>query len=230
MPPLDLIAWIFIVVWATLLVGSLWLDRNPARAAWMARPARLGSSLVLVILAWYGYILADGLPAVRYAGFIAAGMTLGFVGDLFMARVLPASNRVLGGMAAFGIGHVLYIVAVVTYAPIGWIAWMLWLGIGALLLYFVILRGQKVTILHRAAVGYAGLLISTAGVATGLALQQPLFTGLAVGATLFLISDLFIAVDLFQPGRFPFLNNLIWITYGPAQALIVASIWSTFQP
>jgi hypothetical protein len=47
---------------------------------------------------------------------------------------------------------------------------------------------------------------------------------------LFLISDLFIAVDLFKPGRFPFLNKLVWITYGPAQALIVTSIWSTFQP
>jgi hypothetical protein len=230
MPPLDLIAWILIVGWAFLLLGSFWLGSNPARAAWMERSARLGSSLVLVILAWYGYILADGLSSVRYAGFIAAGMTLGFIGDLFMAKVLPAPNRVLGGMGAFGISHILYIVAVITYAPIGWIGWIVWLGIGALLAYFVVLRGEQVTVLHRAALIYALLLASTAGVATGLSFQQPLFTGLAVGAALFLVSDLLIAVDLFKPGRFPFLNKLVWLTYGPGQALIVTSIWSTFQP
>jgi hypothetical protein len=224
MPPLDLIAWILIVGWALLLGCNSGMD------TWRSRWARLGSSLVLVGLAWYGYILAGALPSVRYAGFIAAGMTLGFIGDLFMAKVLPAPNRVLGGMAAFGIGHILYIVAIVTYAPVGWIAWILWLGIGALVAYFIVLRGERVTVLHRAALIYALLLASTAGVSTGLALQQPLFTGLAVGASLFLISDLLIAVDLFKPGRFPFLNNLVWITYGPAQALIVTSIWSTFQP
>lgn len=230
MPPLDLIAWILIVGWAFLLGGSFWLGDKPTRPAWMARWARLGSSLALVILAGYGAILADEPPSIQYAGFIAAGMAAGFIGDLFMARVLPAPNRVLGGMAAFGIGHILYIVAVVTYAPIGWLGWLLWLGIGALLAYLVILRGEQVTLLHRAALIYALLLASTAGVSTGLALQQPIFTGLAVGAALFLVSDLFIAVDLFKPGRFPFLNNLIWLTYGPGQALIVASIWSTFQP
>jgi hypothetical protein len=229
MPPLDLIAWILIVGWALLLLGSLWLGRSPTSAG-MARWARMGSSLVLVGVGWYGYILADALFSVRYAGFIAAGMTLGFIGDLFMAKVLPAPNRVLGGMAAFGIGHILYIIAIVTYAPVGWIAWILWLGIGALLIYFVVLRGERVTLLHRAALVYALLLASTAGVATGLAFQRELFTGLAVGAALFLISDLFIAVDLFKPGRFPFLNHLIWLTYGPGQALIVTSIWSTFQP
>jgi hypothetical protein len=230
MPPLDLIAWILIVGWALLLGSSIWLGRNSAMDTWRSRWARLGSSLVLVGLAWYGYILADALPSVRYAGFIAAGMTFGFIGDLFMAKVLPAPSRVLGGMAVFGIGHILYIVAIVTYAPVGWIAWILWLGIGALLVYLVILRGERVTILHRAALVYALLLASTAGVATGLALQHGLFAGLAIGAALFLISDLFIAVDLFKPDHFPFLNKLVWITYGPGQALIITSIWSTFQP
>jgi hypothetical protein len=228
MPPLDLIAWILIVGWALLLGSSIWLGRNSAVDTGRSRWARLGSSLVLVGVGWYGYIFADAVSSVRYAGFIAAGMTLGFIGDLFMARVLPAPNRVLGGMAAFGIGHILYIVAIITYAPIGWMAWILWLGIGALLVYFIILRGEQVTILHRAALVYALLLASTAGVATGLALQHEIFTGLAIGAALFLLSDLFIAADLFKPGRFPFLNQLIWLTYGPGQALIVTSIWNTF--
>lgn len=223
MPPLDLIAWLLVGVWAILLFFGLVRKHT---ASW----PRLASSFVLVVLVWYGYLLAEDLPAVRYAGFIAAGMTVGLVGDLYMARVLPAPSRELAGMIAFGIGHIFYITAVVTYAPVGWIAWIIWLLLGGLLGYLVVLRNAQPPVLRRGALGYTLLLASGAGVATGLALQQPLFSGLAVGAALFLLSDLLIALDLFANRKFPGINTFIWLTYGPAQALIVTSIWSTFQP
>lgn len=223
MPPLDLIAWLLVGAWVILLVIGL------ARMHTSSWP-RLASSLVLVLLVWYGYMLADNFAAVRYAGFIAAGMSVGLVGDLYMARVLPAPSRELAGMLAFGLGHIFYITAVVTYAPVGWIAWIVWLLLGGLLGYFVVMRNTQPPVIRRGALGYTLLLASTAGVATGLALQQPLFSGLAVGAALFLVSDLLIALDLFAKHKFPAMNTLIWLTYGPAQALIVTSIWSTFQP
>ena len=97
--------------------------------------------------------------------------------------------------------------------------------------YFVILRGAKPTALHRAALPYALLLASTAGIATGLALQAPAFWTMAAGATLFLLSDLIIAARLFSPEgafgsqrHFYLIDNAIWLTYGPAQMLIVYSI------
>lgn len=225
MPPLDLIAWLWVGAWVFLLLLGLARMRT---ASW----PRLASSFVLVVLVWYGYVLAEDLSAVRYAGFIAAGMSVGLVGDLYMARVLPAPSRELAGMLAFGLGHIFYITAVVTYAPVGWIAWIIWLLIGGLLGYFVVLSSTQLQppAIRRGALGYTLLLASTAGVATGLALQQPLFSGLAVGAALFLVSDLLIALDLFANRKFPAMNTLIWLTYGPAQALIVTSIWSTFQP
>ncbi len=223
MPPLDLLAWILVAVWALLLFGGVIFLRMP-------RWTRLGSSLVLVILVWYGYVLAEDLSAVRYAGFIAAGMTLGLVGDLYMAQVLPSSNRMVTGMAAFGLGHIFYITAIVSYAPLGWIAWLIWVLVGATLAYAVIMRSKQPLVLRRAALVYSILLASTAGVAGGLAIQHPLFTGLAVGGALFLISDLLIALDLFRDRQLPAMNIWIWLTYGPAQALIVTSIWSTFQP
>lgn len=223
MPPLDLIAWLLVGAWIILLVIGLLRMHT---SSW----PRLASSLVLVLLVWYGYILADDVAAVRYAGFIAAGMSVGLVGDFYMARVLPAPSRELAGMIAFGLGHIFYITAVVSYAPVGWIAWIAWLLFGGLLGYSVVMHGAQPLVIRRSALGYTLLLSSVAGVATGLAIQQPVFSGLAVGAALFLLSDLLIALDLFARRTFPATNRLIWLTYGSAQALIVISIWSTFQP
>jgi hypothetical protein len=72
-----------------------------------------------------------------------------------------------------------------------------------------------------AALLYALLLAGTAGVATGLALQTPAFIPVAVGAALFLASDLILAGELFNGLSFPLIGDVVWLTYGPAQALIV---------
>ncbi|MEZ4634348.1 MAG: lysoplasmalogenase family protein [Caldilineaceae bacterium] len=117
-------------------------------------------------------------------------------------------------MIAFGLCHVFYITAVVTYAPVGWLAWLLWVILGTVIAYLVVVRTGAPAILRRAAFGYALLLSSTAGVTTGLALQRPIFTGLALGGVLFLISDTFIAIDLYNKHRLPAISSLIWLTYG----------------
>jgi hypothetical protein len=221
----DLFLWMLLLLWALLLFGGFALGRDLARAERIPRWARLGSSLALVMLAWYGYLLADTQPAERYAVMIAVGMSLGFAGDLFMARVLPAPNRVLAGMGAFGLGHIAYIAAITGYAPVGWAALLAWFILGAVLYYAVVLRDGQRTTLSLAAFPYALLLAGTAGVATGLAIQQPIFTGLAIGAALFLISDLLIAAELFNGTRLPSHNDVVWLTYGPGQMLIVVSVW-----
>ena len=115
-----------------------------------------------------------------FALLVAVGMTLGFVGDLFMAGVIPSPNRFIGGIAGFGLGHVAYIAAGLTLGhalgrcrrPTRLIAWLAWLLVGALGWYFVVYRGQRTTALHWATLPYALLLASTAGVATGLALSS----------------------------------------------------------
>ncbi len=53
--------------------------------------------------------------AATFAMLIAIGMTLGFLGDLFMGQLLPVQGYVLWGMGSFGLGHVAYIVAGVVY-------------------------------------------------------------------------------------------------------------------
>jgi hypothetical protein len=92
--------------------------------------------------------------------------------------------------------------------------------------YVVVFRGQKHTFLHYAALPYGLLLATTAGLATSLALQESVFIPLAIGTALFLISDFTLAAQLFNGLHFTMIGDVVWLTYGPAQMLIVYSVAS----
>jgi hypothetical protein len=162
-------------------------------------------------------------------------MLLGFIGDLFMARLIIQSElHVLGGIGAFGLGHIFYIIGLLGYvrsagldAPNALIgAWFAWAMIGAIAWYALVWRTakQKSTV-HLAALPYSVLLASTAGIATGLALQTGGFIFLAIGAALFLLSDLILALQLFNGLMFKGIGDVVWLTYGPGQMLIVYCAW-----
>ena len=195
----------------------------------MPKWSRLTSSTVLVVAGWSWFVVARASDASSFVLWLALGMSLGFLGDLFMAGVLPSGRSVLGGMASFGLGHVAYIIGIWQFGnqlglidgPARWGSLLVWWLLGGLGWYFAVYRGQKPTTLHRVALPYALLLASTAGVATGLALQAGQFTWLAVGAALFLLSDLILAAELFNDATFPQIGDVIWLTYGPGQMLIV---------
>ena len=231
MPPLLLI---LLIAWAALLFGGFIFGkpqagregtRCPPGRAWLRRRCwswRAGA----------GPRWLSGSGAATFSLLIAVGMTLGFLGDLFMAKLLPVSPHVLWGMARSGW-------ATSPTSPRSWAtaaahgldaagprlgAWLAWLLIGAVAWYFVVFRGQKPTALHWAALPYSLLLASTAGFATGLALQDPAFVPLAIGAVLFLISDLILAAQLFAGRRFRLIDDVVWLTYGPGQMLIVYSV------
>jgi hypothetical protein len=224
-----------LLLWAALLFGGYFLGGGADRR--MPRWTRLGSSLVLVVAGWTVTLVAPSGPLGRFALLIAIGMTLGFVGDLFMARVIPLPNRFFGGIAGFALGHVAYIAAglglgnALNVDPmLRLAAWLAWLLIGALAWWAIVYRDQQRTALHWATLPYSLLLASTTGVATGLALQQLVFLPFAVGAALFLFSDLLIAAQLFAV-RFlrerafaRHIDDVIWLTYGPGQMLIVHTV------
>jgi hypothetical protein len=222
-----------LAAWAILLFGGFVVGPTSADGSrriplW----GRLGSSLVLVVAGWSWWWLARSTPVASVALLIALGMTLGFIGDVFMARVLPVAEPVIGGMSAFGLGHIAYIAGFLllgrqsVFAATGprWAAWLIWILLGAAGWYLVVWRGHKHSTLHQVALPYALLLASTAGVATGLALLSPALWILALGAALFLISDLILATQLFNHAHFPLISDVVWLTYGPAQALIVYTL------
>lgn len=228
-------AWLIglLIAWAALLYGGLlWRKPQPGRAGRMPVQTRLLSSATLVVAGWSWAFFSRDTAAAAYAIGIAAGMTLGLLGDLFMARLLPGPQPVLAGMAAFGLGHLAYIAAGLgfgnRYGLDAWLprygAWGVWLLIGAVGWYLAARPDRRPTALHWAALPYALLLASTAGVASGLALQAGALLPFAAGAALFLFSDLLIALRMFSQRRFQRLDDLIWLTYGPGQMLIVYSI------
>ena len=223
-----------LVLWALLLFGGFIFGAPDAEnTRRMPLWTRMASSIVLVAAAWSWFIFSRDTGIERYALLIAIGMTLGFLGDLFMAGVIPLPQHLLFGIGSFGIGHIFYIVAMLglasqaglTAAGPRWGAWAVWLLVGLGGWYLVAFRGQEHTLLTWIALPYALLLATTAGVATGLALQSSVFIPLAIGAVLFLISDLILAaVALFHVASFPLVHDVVWLTYGPAQMLIVYSV------
>jgi hypothetical protein len=220
-----------LVLWALFLFGGFIFGSKEA-ARRMPTWTRMASSLTLVVAAFSWYAFVRQTPAAGYALFVAIGMVCGFIGDLWLAGALPGGRSVIGGIVAFGIGHIFYITAFWRFANQSGlndparrlIALAIWLLIGVVGWHLVVGRGRPLTALHWAALPYALLLATTAGVTSGLAWQDGRFIPLAIGAALFLFSDLLLAGELFAGLKFSLIDDAIWLTYGPAQMYIVYSV------
>ena len=222
---------VLLVLWAVVLFGGFVFGRE-SETHRTPTLNRLLSSFILWLAGWSWVLFCQDAAVRPFALAIAVGMTFGFGGDLVLSGWLPTGRSVIGGILLFGIGHVFYISGMVWFgqqqgltavAPRA-ISLIVWLLIGAIGWYIVVYRGQKVSTLHWAALPYALLLAGTTAVATGLAIQAPVFTLLAVGAGLFLFSDLILAGELFAGYTFRSVGDLVWLTYGPGQMLIVYAI------
>ncbi len=222
-----------VVLWACFLFGGFLFGKTDSKSnRRMPTWTRMASSMTLVVAAWSWYLFTLTSPVAAFSLLIAIGMTFGFIGDLFLAQLIPLSQPTFGGIAAFGLGHIAYIIAMLQFsnqsglhAPAPrWGALSIWLLIGLCGWYFIVFRGNKPGILHFAALAYTLLLSSAAGLATGLALQSSAFIPLAIGTGLFLLSDLVLAAQLFSDLQFPLIGDIVWLTYGPAQMLIVFAV------
>jgi hypothetical protein len=225
------------VVWAVLLIGAMAVGHFGGRhAAMLPTAARMGSSVTLVVAAWSAYFLWRAGAARRVLLCLAIGMTLGTVGDFFNAgwlNFVPVVHGTLGGIAAFGLGHIAYITGVIDLGrragiirlPVMTIAILVWQLVGLVAWYFVVMLGEENRDLVWPALPYSLLLAGTAGVTSGLAWVDRRLTALALGAALFLASDLILAFGLFR-GHFSHQTEAVWLTYGPGQMLIVFSALS----
>lgn len=216
-----------LLLWAIFLFGGFIYGRESHEHR-IPRPARMASSLALALAGWSWWLFAPQV-AKPYALWIALGMSLGLLGDLILAGYGRRGRDVPSGMLAFGLGHLCYIAGIIwlsrqlqaTDLTIRATAVAVWLLIAFATWYKLIFHGREVGLLHKLALPYALLLASTAGFATGLALQITPFWSLALGAALFLFSDLVLAVQLFAGVRFRSIGDVIWLTYGPGQMFIV---------
>lgn len=208
-----------------LAAGLTWGQNQPPEAPRnrIPLPIRMLSSMLVVLAA---LVLATGPN--RSARLTAAGMSFGLLGDLLMARVIPVPQHVIAGMLAFGAGHVCYLNAgwqqsqrfglqPTTRAAgigLGWLAALLgWRGLAY--------TPTQPALLNRAALVYALLLGSMSGLTGAMAVADSRFRGLALGGSLFLLSDLILAGELFRGSYFAHIGDVIWLTYLSGQALIV---------
>jgi hypothetical protein len=208
---------------ALLLVGGFLFGRlNAEQTRRMPAWTRLGCSglLVLASVLWWSATGWGVAPAL----FIMTGMLLGFLGDVSLAKVLPLRHATLWGLGFFAAGHIAYLNAIYRWSHattlptvLVWAAWWL-VSVG---LWYLIVRGRPKTALHYAALPYALLLATTVGCAMGLALQDPKFIPLAVGAALFWLSDLLLAAQLLRGTHFRLISDVVWFLYAPGQMLIV---------
>jgi len=232
--PIFLGLWI---VWAAALAGAMVLGSLDGYAN-AAKALRMGSSIVLCVVAWAAYARWRARPVARFASCLAIGMTLGTIGDFFNAGLLdfvPVFKGTMGGIVAFGLGHIAYIAGCLDLRKRAglnrWLTMIMaidfWQVFGLVAWYLVAYLGEKNRDLLYPALGYTLLLAGTAGIATGLALQERRLTLLAVGAALFLVSDLILAVGMFRESLTRSID-WVWLTYGPGQMLIVFSVLSAY--
>ncbi len=233
--PARIALWVLWLLWASFLLGGFAfgsLDETDANRIplW----CRMASSVTLVAAGVVWCAVARRTAAVSYTLLITAGMALGTLGDFFNAGLLdaifPLPNPVLGGIAAFGLGHIAYISALMHAgnraelnrpAP-RYVSLVVWLLVGAVGWYLVAYTGtdESSRVLVWPALPYSLLLAATAGLGSGLAVQDRRFVLLGLGTALFLISDLILAFRLFH-GPFRMGGDAVWLTYGPGQMLIV---------
>ena len=225
-----------LIIWALFLFGGFILgsSENGQR---MPTWTRMASSLTLVVAGFSWFLIGRDYDIGRYGLLIAIGMLFGFLGDLWLAGLMPGGRSEIGGIAAFAIGHIFYISAIWMFsnthnlhtAATRWGSLIVWWLLAVVLWYFVVYRGPEGSSLQWVVLPYALLLASTAGVASGLALQAPAFAPLAIGAALFLLSDLILGGIWFGDLSFPLINDVVWLTYGPGQMLIVYSIGTAIR-
>lgn len=171
--------------------------------------------------------LALAMPPGGWFWLIPLGLALGALGDLLLA--LGGVRLFLGGVAAFGLGHLAYA---------GGFLWRSgeigfdWLSVQeglALALLLALLASTEAWLaprtgeLRQPVRGYVGL-IGLMGVSAILLPAHPGQGVLRLGAALFILSDLMLALQLFvmkTPGVQRRLALLLWPAYWAGQALIL---------
>ncbi|MYH61110.1 MAG: hypothetical protein F4148_04930, partial [Caldilineaceae bacterium SB0675_bin_29] len=212
MPVLDVIAWLLLVLWAILLIGALLLRRFRPHMRRLPAWMQAASGLTLLLLVWYGFLLArPGTETARYAFGIATATVLILVGGHLAAGAL-APKRTWFGISATAIGYLLIVAAITQYGPalegVRLLVLSLSLLVGALAgLAFLLRTRHRHPVQTTAAVAYTLLLLFAAvGLAFGLALTAPRFGILPAGLLLLVFSDLTRLIELADsPSLFPHL-------------------------
>ncbi len=213
-----------------LLMAFVFGQYNSDRTRRTMKPLRLSTSFVAVLIAlvlWAANSrLADAAPWFFF------GMLFGFLGDLILADVIPLPKRMISGIIAFGVGHILYIIGFSDVAaslglsnPIsGSLFWVVYVLVSSFLWVLFINNPTKSRMLNIGSLIYAWLISVMAGAAGGLAIQDARFVPTAIGGALFLLSDLILGNRELRDNGWFLVHDVVWVLYITGQALIVTTM------
>lgn len=206
------------------LIASLiyWLAYSWTEGHSAARSLIKTLSLAPLALLWLMTSLMAGEPV----WVMAAGLLLGVFGDLMLSR--PGRGAFLAGMASFGMGHLVYALALAVRAgDLGWPPFggeAFW---GLAVLFMLVASTEAWLSPHtgdlRAPVRTYVLLIAALGAVAVLLPDNLGKAEIQLGVALFLASDLLLALRMFR-SRTPWLQTLLslllWPAYVAGQLLI----------
>ncbi|KEK24333.1 lysoplasmalogenase [Bacillus gaemokensis] len=217
----------------TLLIGQIIVFiAGGVYAIAKTERTRENSPLPLVIRLILSFSLTGGAiwiwlqdPSVEYQQWVAIGMTLSTLGDLFMAGLIPFGHRLIGGMIAFAIAHCFYVTAFLQ-TGISWNGFLIGLVVYGLFLiigWFFFIRNPKQDKLFSVGALIYGLWVG--GMACfAFALYYANYGTWwipAIGGLLFVISDFIIGVTDIGGRKVKYDPLWIWLTYVAAQMCII---------
>ncbi|WP_157994878.1 lysoplasmalogenase [Paracoccus tegillarcae] len=184
--------------------ATYWLRFVTAAPSWAGSITKTLSTALLAVSAYL-----SGAPAL-----LVAGLGFGAAGDFALSR--PGKLAFLAGMAAFAIGHLAY--AKLMWTPANaWQNWPYGLVMLALAASTAIWLIPRTGDLRWPVAGYVLIITAMALAALTLPGDQ---TATAVGAGLFLLSDLLLGIHLFVAPRRS-LAYALWPTYWLGQRYIL---------
>jgi uncharacterized membrane protein YhhN len=237
--PFNRILYVLFGLETALLVAGLLLGRlNEEDTSRLPRPLRMLLSATLVLAAFVGWqATTDGATVQCYAILIFLGMADAFVGDLIMARLIPVPARLIFGMMAFGITHLLYAaaflylarrlafieasqLAVILLSVLAFCSWA-W--------YTQVRNPAGSSALNIGSLVYGWVIGVMTALAVNLATHDAHFIALAAGAVLFLTSDFILGSWQIRGRGWKSVNDAIWTTYVGGQLLIVYSVAAAWK-
>lgn len=202
--------WFFVVSLCVLHVWSI-----ERKSKWLFY---LSKATPVMLMATMAYSNASSTDS--YALFIAIGLLVSAIGDLFL---MHPKDKFLSGLTCFLLAHLLYSYAFFGQADDHFTCWLPMvlaaIGITVYLLLLPTLSSMRVPV---AVYTVAILIMAWGAIEVWLDVQNPFAACAALGASIFIVSDVVLAIDRFRSSS-AFSRHVIMITYYSAQLLLTLS-------
>lgn len=209
-------------------LGKPTQDGRARAIPWLQR----STTAQLALMAWLFYLAwASTSEIAQFSRLVAIGITISFVADLIMGRLIPTPNRVIFGIGVFSLAHISYIVAFFPLIPVlapdaAFLMNFTVFGlvfVGIMIFAGLVYNREKHRFTNYAALVYTLLIAVMAAITLAIGVANPALWLLAAGGLLFLASDAILGNQIFRDNHWPMVSEVVWAVYVLGQAAIV---WS----